>query len=78
MKVSRLYTMDQDCIAILARQRNKSQYVCRAVRQMQILEDELNLDLVNTRYLLINLKHRDDISDSLKALIQHELTSIES
>jgi len=38
--------------------------------------DDFDVDLVGTRYLLINLKHRDDISDALKALIQHELTSI--
>jgi len=74
MKSLKTYNMDQDCIAILARERNKSQYICRAVRQMQILEDELDLDLVDTRILLINLKHRK-ISNALKLLIKHELST---
>jgi len=68
--------MDHDCINILSRERNKSQFVCRAVRRMSHAVDDFDVDLVGTRYLLINLKHRDDISDALKALIQHELTSI--
>ena len=72
MKSLKTYNMDQDCIQILQHKPNKSQYVCRSIRRMQKLEEELDLDLVDTRYLLINLKHRD-ISNALRILINHEL-----
>ena len=41
---------------------------------MQKLEEELDLNLIGTRYLLINLKHRD-ISEALKTLIDLELST---
>ena len=72
MKSLKTYNMDQDCIQILQHKPNKSQYVCRSIRRMQKLEEELDLDLVDTRYLLINLKHRE-ISNALRILINHEL-----
>ena len=74
MKSLKTYNMDQDCIQILQHKPNKSQFVCRSIRRMQKLEEELDLNLVGTRYLLINLKHRD-ISDQLKALIEIELST---
>ena len=66
--------MDHDCIQILQHKPNKSQYVCRSIRRMQKLEEELDLNLIGTRYLLINLKHRD-ISEALKTLIDLELST---
>ena len=72
VKSLKTYNMDHDCIQILQHKPNKSQYVCRSIRRMQKLEEELDLDLVDTRYLLINLKHRD-ISNALRILINHEL-----
>lgn len=74
MKSLKTYNMDHDCIQILAHKPNKSQYVCRSIRRMQKLEEELDLDLVSTRILLINLKHRK-ISNALKLLIKHELST---
>jgi hypothetical protein len=74
MKSLKTYNMDQDCIQILQHKPNKSQYVCRSIRRMQKLEEELDLNLIGTRYLLINLKHRD-ISEALKTLIELELST---
>jgi hypothetical protein len=39
--------------------------------------DDFDVDLVGTRYLLINLKHRD-ISDALRELIKLELSSFKT
>lgn len=75
MKSLKTYNMDHDVIKILARQRNKSQYVCQSVRLMSNSEYQYELELVNTRLVLINLKHRDDVSDALKALIELELNN---
>lgn len=74
MKSLKTYNMDHDCIQILQHKPNKSQYVCRSIRRMQKLEEELDLNLIGTRYLLINLKHRD-ISEALKTLIDLELST---
>jgi hypothetical protein len=74
MKSLKTYNMDHDVINILRRIPNKSQYVCQSVRLMSNSEYEYELDLVNSRIVLINLKHRDDISDALKALIDIELS----
>ncbi len=76
MKSLKTYNLDQDVINILSRERNKSQFVCRAVRRLSHAVDDFDMNLVGTRYILINLKHRDDISDALKALIQLELTQV--
>ena len=75
MKSLKTYNMDQDCIQILQHKPNKSQYVCRSIRRMQKLEEELDLNLIGTRYLLINLKHRSEISPALRALIDVELST---
>jgi len=74
VKSLKTYNMDHDCIQILQHKPNKSQYVCRSIRRMQKLEEELDLNLIGTRYLLINLKHRD-ISEALKTLIDLELST---
>lgn len=74
MKSLKTYNMDYDCIQILQHKPNKSQYVCRSIRRMQKLEEELDLNLIGIRYLLINLKHRD-ISEALKTLIELELST---
>jgi hypothetical protein len=65
--------MDQDCIQILSHKPNKSQYVCRSIRRMQKLEEDFDLDLIDTRYLLINLKHRDNIPHWLREIISNHL-----
>jgi hypothetical protein len=74
MKSLKTYNMDHDCIKILNRESNKSQFVCRAVRRMSRAIDDFDVGLVGTRYLLINLKHRD-ISDALRSLIELELST---
>ena len=65
--------MDYDVIQILARQPNKSQFVCRAIRKMDKALDEMDLDIVDTRYLLINLRHREDIPHWLREIITNHL-----
>lgn len=66
--------MDRDCIRILSTKQNKSQYVCRAVRVLENKTSDLDVGLIDTRILLINLKHRD-ISEALKTLIDVELST---
>ena len=77
MKSLKTYNMDHDCIAILARQPNKSQYVCRAVRRLSHLIDEVSPADFPTRQLLAALHARNDISGQMKAVILAEL-SLES
>jgi hypothetical protein len=74
MKSLKTYNMDQDCIQILAKQQNKSQFVCQAVRHLSNKSESLDLDVIDTRYLLINLRHRE-ISEALKTLILLELST---
>ena len=74
MKSLKTYNMDQDCIRILANSPNKSQFVCRAVRRFHQNSESLDLDVINTRILLINLKHRE-VSEALKTLIDLELST---
>jgi hypothetical protein len=66
--------MDHDCVRILSTKPNKSQYVCRAVRRLEKNIENQDVDLIDTRILLINLKHRD-ISEALKTLIDLELST---
>lgn len=72
MKSLKTYNMDHDCVRILSTKPNKSQYVCRAVRRLEKNIEHLDVALIDTRILLINLKHRN-ISNALRILIDHEL-----
>ena len=72
MKSLKTYNMDHDCVRILSTKPNKSQYVCRAVRLLEKNIEHLDVALIDTRILLINLKHRN-ISNALRILIDHEL-----
>jgi hypothetical protein len=74
MKSLKTYNMDHDCVRILSTKPNKSQYVCRAVRRLEKNIENQDVDLIDTRILLINLKHRD-ISEALKTLIDLELST---
>jgi hypothetical protein len=74
MKSLKTYNMDQDCVRILSTKPNKSQYVCRAVRRLEKNIEHLDADLIDTRILLINLKHRE-VSEALKTLLELELST---
>lgn len=73
MKSLKTYNLDQDVINILARQPNKSQYVCRAVRRLSHGIDEISPADFPTRQLLAALSSRTDVSSQLKAVILAEL-----
>jgi len=73
MKSLKTYNLDLDVIEILARQANKSQYVCRAVRRLCSNMDEVTPADFPTRQLLASLHARNDISSQMKAVILAEL-----
>lgn len=73
MKSLKTYNLDQDVINILSREPNKSQFVCRAVRRLSHAVDDFDINLVGTRYILINLKHREDIPHWLREIISNHL-----
>jgi len=75
MKSLKTYNMDYDVIQILRSKVNKSKYVCESVRLRNIEEEEFNVHDVSTRKLVIALKHKDDISPQLVALLELELRS---
>lgn len=75
MKSLKTYNMDHDCIKILARESNKSQYVCRAVRKLSHNIDEVQPKDFPTRQLLAALSSRNDVSPQMKAIIIAELTT---
>lgn len=75
MKSLKTYNLDQDVINILSRQANKSQYVCRAVRRLSHLIDEVSPADFPTRQLLAALHARSDISAHLAGAILVELTT---
>ena len=73
VKSLKTYNMDHDCIKILQRQVNKSQFVCRAVRRLDHNIDEISPADFPTRQLLAALSARKDVSAQLKAVIIAEL-----
>lgn len=75
MKSLKTYNMDHDCIKILAREQNKSQFVCRAIRRLSHNIDEISPADFPTRQLLAALHARKDISAHLAGCILVELTT---
>lgn len=73
MKITRAYTIDIETKEILDRKRNKSQFVCMAVKKYQKGQRGFDLSDVKTGMMLNSLLSREDISASLKALIEIEL-----
>ena len=59
MKSLKTYNLDQDVITILARQPNKSQFVCRAVRKLNA-GDGTSLADFDTKQLIAALQSRFD------------------
>ena len=60
MKSLKTYNLDQDVIQILARQTNKSQYVCKAVRKFSSNKDLIDLRDSSDRELIAALQTRFD------------------
>jgi len=74
MKINRTYTMDLSNFQLLAQKKNKSLIVNLAVRQYFNGIDELEtLANIETRILMINLKNRTDIDDTLKIILSNLL-----
>lgn len=73
MKSLKTFNIDQDTITILNRKRNKSQFVCRAVKALQKQQQAFPLADVGTKIMLNTLVTRDDISPALQKLIELEL-----
>jgi len=66
MKSIKTYNMDQDVIRILSRERNKSEYVNKAVRQKAHNIQEVYAADFDTRALCIALKEKPDVPDHIK------------
>lgn len=73
MKSLKTYNLDQDIINILARQPNKSQYVCRAVRKLSKGEENFDLRDVPTRTIYAALLSRGDVPHHIRMQLQHAL-----
>lgn len=61
MKSLKTYNMDHDCIAILKRESNKSQYVCRAIRRLSHVTREFDIGEVSLGDLMSELMDRIDL-----------------
>jgi len=75
MKSLKTYNMDRDVIEILQPVKNKSQFICAAVRRMKNGEDAFDLSDVSSRQLLAVISYRKDVPEGLKAQIIQILTS---
>jgi len=69
MKSLKTYNMDQDVIQILARQANKSQYVCRAVRKFSSNKEEFDLRDLESRQIAAAIFARESTPDYVKAIL---------
>ena len=70
MKVNRTYSMDYDLVIKLAKKRNQSQEVCKALRLYFDDENKYDLRDISTRRLMAALYARDDIPLMIKAGIE--------
>lgn len=75
MKVNRTYSIDVNLVTQLRAKRNQSDTVCRALRLYLSGEDQYDLAQEDSRRMLRYLRHREDISEQLKAVILAELAS---
>jgi hypothetical protein len=73
MKVNRTYSIDASLVQALRSKRNQSATVCRALRLYLAGQDQYDLNEEESRRMLMYLRHRDDISEQLKAVIVAEL-----
>ena len=74
MKVNRTYTMDLSSLELLAQKKNKSRIVNLAIKQYFGGIDEYDvLANTETRILMINLKNRKEIDDTLKIILTNLL-----
>ena len=72
MKTTRAYTMDQDVIAILKRQPNKSQHVNKCVRIYNKNKAAFDQYSLETKKLIELLLQKEDISLSFRAILNEE------
>jgi len=70
MKSLRTYNLDHDVINILKREKNKSQYVSRAVRRLSQITREFDIEEVALNDLLNELSSRIELnSNEWKAFV---------
>ena len=70
MRITRAYTITREVKRILDTKPNKSDYVCRAVRKLHLLNEDFDLRDIPTRQLLASILSRRDVADSLKGVIR--------
>ena len=73
MKVNRTYTMELRTLELLARKKNKSLIVNRAVKQYLHDEDGFSLDNISSSLIRANLYHREDTPEILKLVLDYIL-----
>lgn len=70
MKSLKTYNLDQDVINILKREKNKSLYVCRAVRRLAHITREFDIEEVALNDILNELSSRIELnSNEWKAFV---------
>lgn len=75
MRAIRTYSMELKTLELLSIKKNKSRIVNLAVQRYCTSEDEFNWQDISTDRILRELILFRDLSPSLKALIELELTS---
>lgn len=76
MKTTRAYTMDQDVIAILKRQPNKSQHVNKCVRVYHKNKAAFDKYSLDTKTLLQLILLKQDLSMSFRAILNEEWSKL--
>ena len=76
MKTTRAYTMDQDVIAILKRQPNKSQHVNKCVRIYNKNKGAFDRYSLQTKELIQLLLQKEDVSLAFRAILNEEWSKL--
>ncbi len=69
MRITRAYTITSEVKRILDTKVNKSDYVCRAVRKLHLLEDDFDLRDIPDRQIAAAIFARDTTPDYVKAVL---------
>ena len=70
MKITRAYTIDRQTLGILKTKKNKSQYVCRAVKRLDANEGQLQLYELPVEELLMHCANRGGCAQHIAAVIK--------
>ena len=77
MRITRAYTITPEVKRILDTKPNKSDYICRAVRKLHLLEEDFDLRDIPSRQIAAAIFARDQTPDYVKAVL-YEWMSTES